>query len=89
MMVRLRAYRHDVRCPDCGSNWMAKAGHSKVRRLRPYLSAGRGVSSSGAGAQRGGGADVPGRQQRERGESAHRVQRSGGVGVAQKGRTRH
>ncbi len=31
-MVRPRAYRHDVRCTDCGSNWMAKAGHSKGRQ---------------------------------------------------------
>ncbi len=32
MMARARAYRHDVRCPDCGSNRMAKAGHSKDRQ---------------------------------------------------------
>ena len=32
MMIRPRAYRHDVRCPDCGSNRMAKAGHSKDRQ---------------------------------------------------------
>ena len=23
-MARSRVYRHDVRCPDCGSNWMRK-----------------------------------------------------------------
>ena len=27
-MVRARVYRHDVRCPDCGSNWMRKDGFS-------------------------------------------------------------
>ena len=27
-MVRARVYRHDVRCPDCGSNWMRKDGLS-------------------------------------------------------------
>ena len=25
-MARSRVYRHDVRCPDCGSNWMRKDG---------------------------------------------------------------
>ena len=24
-MARSRVYRHDVRCPDCGSNWMRKS----------------------------------------------------------------
>ena len=24
-------YRHDVRCPECGSNWMLKDGTSKGR----------------------------------------------------------
>ena len=28
-MVRARAYRHDVRCPNCGSNWMRKYGTNK------------------------------------------------------------
>ena len=27
-MVRARVYRHDVRCPHCGSNWMRKDGFS-------------------------------------------------------------
>jgi len=27
-MVRPRTYRHDVRCPSCGSNWMPKYGYS-------------------------------------------------------------
>ena len=27
-MVRARVYRHDVRCPDCSSNWMRKDGFS-------------------------------------------------------------
>ena len=27
-MARSRVYRHDVRCPDCGSNWMRKDGLS-------------------------------------------------------------
>ncbi len=31
-MARPRVYRHDVRCPDCGSHWMPKAGHSKGRQ---------------------------------------------------------
>ena len=31
-MVRARTYRHDVRCPDCGSNWMRKYGRVKGRQ---------------------------------------------------------
>ncbi len=27
-MPRPRSYRHDIRCPHCGSNWMPKDGHS-------------------------------------------------------------
>lgn len=27
-MARARIYRHDVRCPDCGSNWVSKYGKS-------------------------------------------------------------
>ena len=28
-MARSRVYRHDVRCPDCGSKWTPKDGHSR------------------------------------------------------------
>ena len=31
-MVRARVYRHDVRCPDCGSNWMRKVGFSNGKQ---------------------------------------------------------
>ena len=27
-MANKRAYRHDLRCPHCGSNWMPKDGRS-------------------------------------------------------------
>ena len=27
-----RAHRHNVRCPECGSNWMPKDGASKGRQ---------------------------------------------------------
>ena len=30
-MVR-RAYRHDLCCPHCGSNWLPKYGRSKGRQ---------------------------------------------------------
>lgn len=30
-MVR-RAYRHDLRCPHCGSNWLPKYGRSRGRQ---------------------------------------------------------
>ena len=30
-MVRRRVYRHNVRCPDCGSNWMRLDGFSNGR----------------------------------------------------------
>ena len=32
-MARSRVYRHDVRCPECGSNWMPKDGTSKGRQV--------------------------------------------------------
>ena len=31
-MARARVYRHDVRCPDCGSNWMRKDGFSNGKQ---------------------------------------------------------
>ena len=31
-MARARVYRHDVRCPGCGSNWMRKDGFSGGRQ---------------------------------------------------------
>ena len=31
-MARQRAYRHDVRCPACGSNWMPKHGTAQGRQ---------------------------------------------------------
>ena len=32
-MARPRVYRHQARCPECGSNWMPKDGHSKGRQV--------------------------------------------------------
>ena len=32
-MARPRVHRHDVRCPECGSNWMPKDGTSKGRQV--------------------------------------------------------
>ena len=32
-MARPRVYRHDVRCPECGSNWMTKDSTSKGRQV--------------------------------------------------------
>ena len=31
-MARPRAYRHDFRCPHCGSNWTPKDGHSRGKQ---------------------------------------------------------
>ena len=31
-MARRRVYRHDVRCPDCGSNWMPKDGFTNGKQ---------------------------------------------------------
>ena len=50
-MVRARTYRHDVRCPDCGSNWgcpkqvlqaesrhiAAEPAEGEVLRLHPIV----------------------------------------------------
>ena len=36
-MARSRVYRHDVRCPDCGSNWMRKeSGRAQAYRYGAY-----------------------------------------------------
>ena len=32
-MARPRVYRHQARCPECGSNRMPKDGHSKGRQV--------------------------------------------------------
>ena len=32
-MARERAYRHDIRCRHCGSNWMPKDGHTRGRQV--------------------------------------------------------
>ena len=32
-MARPRIYRHQARCPECGSNWMLKDGRSKGRQV--------------------------------------------------------
>ena len=31
-MARPRTYRHDLRCPHCGSNWIPKDGHSRGKQ---------------------------------------------------------
>ena len=31
-MARSRVYRHDVRCPDCGSNWMRRDGFTNGKQ---------------------------------------------------------
>lgn len=31
-MARARVYRHDLRCPHCGSNWTPKDGHSRGKQ---------------------------------------------------------
>ena len=31
-MARPRMYRHDVRCPHCGSNWMVKNGNANGKQ---------------------------------------------------------
>ena len=32
-MAKERVYRHDIRCPRCGSNWMRKDGHSRGKQV--------------------------------------------------------
>ena len=32
-MAREQAYRHDIRCRRCGSNWMPKDGHTRGQQL--------------------------------------------------------
>ena len=47
-MVRARVYRHDVRCPDCGSNWMRKDGFSGGKQTYNCGDCGRRYLPEGA-----------------------------------------
>jgi len=31
-MAKARVYRHDIRCPHCGSNWCIKYGHANGKQ---------------------------------------------------------
>ena len=55
-MARPRVWRHDVRCPECGSNWMPKDGTSKGRQVYHCGDCGR-RSIPDAAYQRPGAAD--------------------------------
>ena len=55
-MAHPRVYRHDVRCPECGSNWMPKDGTSKGRQVYHCGDCGRRTIPDAA-YQRPGGAD--------------------------------
>ena len=48
MMSRPRVYRHDVRCPDCGSNWMRKDGRNGERQRYRCGDCGRRCQPGGA-----------------------------------------
>ena len=39
-MAKSRTYRHDVRCPNCGSNWMPKDGFSGGRPTAAAIAGG-------------------------------------------------
>ena len=52
-MARPPVYRHDVRCPECGSNWMPKDGTSKGRQVYHCGDCGRRIIPD-AGYQRPG-----------------------------------
>ena len=47
-MARRRVYRHDVRCPDCGSNWMRKDGFSGGKQAYSCGDCGRRYVPDGA-----------------------------------------
>ena len=55
-MARPRVYRHDVRCPECGSNRMPKDGTSQGRQVYHCGDCGRRTIPDAA-YQRPGGAD--------------------------------
>ena len=47
-MARPRVYRHQARCPECGSNRMPKDGYSKGRQVyRGNLAAAVGALAGG------------------------------------------
>ena len=79
-MARERAYRHDIRCRHCGSNWMPKDGHtrqasSQVRGLQAEVRGGRSAAA------------LPGADQAASGSDAHRGREHIGGG-ARSGRKR-
>ena len=47
-MARSRVYRHDVRCPDCGSNWMRKDGFTNDKQAYSCGDCGRRYVPQGA-----------------------------------------
>ena len=55
-MAHPRVYRHDVRCPECGSDWMPKDGASKGRQVYHCGDCGRRAIPAAAN-QRPGAAD--------------------------------
>ena len=92
-MARSRVYRHgpDVRCPDCGSNWMRRDGFTNGKQAygcgdcrRRYVPAGR-LSASGRSGQGAGHCHVHRREQFERHRTGVGPQRGGGAGLGGKG----
>ena len=59
-MARLRVYRHDIRCPDCGSNWMRKNGFTNGRQAYLCGDCQRGGAPGGAYCRPGKELKVPG-----------------------------
>ena len=47
-MARPRAYNHDIRCPECGSNRMPKNGSSRGRQVYRCGDCGRHYTHGGA-----------------------------------------
>ena len=65
-MARERAYRHDVRCRHCGSNWMPKDGHTRGWQVFTSASIASGVHCRSRAAA------LPGTSQAAGGSDAHR-----------------
>ena len=81
-MARPRVYRHDVRCPECGSNWMPKDGTAKGRQVYHCGDCGRRAIPDAAYQKPGAADNERALAMYQEGSSLSAVARIFGVGVS-------
>ncbi len=81
MLRRPRVHGHDVRCPDCGSNWMARHGYNRGQQRCRCGDCRQRYQPSGAGHRPGPAVREQALQMYVAGSSPSAVSRVGGVRV--------